>query len=148
MPGPPPKPAAQRRRRNKTTTARTLRPVEGTPEIPPLPSTVGGKRRGWTKLTRAWWQRVWSSPMATEFDASDVDGLYVLAVLIDDFWRAPSADNAKELRLHRQAYGLTPIDRRRLQWEIDRGEAAAESTRERRKPKATAPVTDPRADAG
>jgi hypothetical protein len=30
------------------------------------------------------------------------------------------------LRLQRQLYGLTPLDRRRLQWEIERGEEAAD----------------------
>lgn len=147
--GPAPKPAAQRRRRNKTSTARTLRPVTGEPSTPKLPQRrIGGKPSTWTTQTKRWWDEVWSSPMAGEFDPSDLHGLLILAVLVDVFWRDPCPDNAKELRLHRAAFGLTPIDRRRLQWEIERGEEAAASTAERRTPKAVKAAADPRADAG
>lgn len=151
MPGPTPKPAAKRRRRNVSTTARTLRPVTGTPSIPELPPRrINGKSARWSKPTLDWWERVWASPMAPEFDPSDVDGLFVLAVLVDTFWKDPSPEHAKELRLHRQCFGLEPIARRRLQWEIDRGEGAAERTRERRAPKGVGAAgrVDPRADAG
>jgi hypothetical protein len=81
----------------------------------------------------------------------DVHGLYILAVLVDAFWSEPSASLAAEIRLQRQCFGLTPIDRRRLQWEIDRGEDASERTRKRRATPATGaekndqpPTADPR----
>jgi hypothetical protein len=70
--------------------------------------------------------------MAPEYDASDLHGLVLLAVLVDEFWVEPSKDLAGEIRLQRQCFGLTPIDRRRLQWEIDRGEEAAAETEKRR----------------
>ncbi|MBW1600885.1 hypothetical protein JJV70_01960 [Streptomyces sp. JJ66] len=84
--------------------------------------------------------------MASEFvdGRVDVHGLYMLAVLVDDFWREPSASLAAEIRLQRQCFGLTPIDRRRLQWEIDRGEDASERTRKRR----AAPAPKVKADGG
>jgi hypothetical protein len=70
-------------------------------------------------------------------------------VLEDDFWDADSARERTmlmaEIRLQRQCFGLTPIDRRRLQWEVDRGEAADEQTsrrRQARRPKAA--EEDPR----
>lgn len=151
MPGPVPKPADQRRRRNKAPGARTLRPVSGTPSVPELPPRrVDGKPARWLKPTRDWWDRLWASPMSSEYDDSDLDGLFVLAVLVDNFWRDPTADHAKELRLHRQCFGLEPIARRRLQWEIDRGEEADARTKARRAPKAApAQGADPRrADAG
>ncbi len=70
--------------------------------------------------------------MAPEFDGSDIHGLYLLATLVNAFWIEPSQALAAEIRLQRQCYGLTPIDRRRLQWEIERGEQAEASTQERR----------------
>jgi hypothetical protein len=138
-----PKPAGTRARRNKASTARTLSTVHDV-KAPALPST-----REWHVQTLEWWRDVWASPMAPEYDDSDLHGLYLLAVLVDQFWENPSATLAAEIRLQRQCFGLTPIDRRRLQWEIDRGEEAAGKTRKRReavapKPKPVASDEDPR----
>jgi hypothetical protein len=139
---PIPKPAGTRQRRNKTSTNRQLSVVHDV-QAPKLPT---GPR--WHKQTRAWWRDIWASPMAPEFDSSDVHGLYLLAILVNDFWDAPSKELAGEIRLQRQCYGLTPIDRRRLQWEIDRGDKATESTERRRAAVAAAQVSvvadDPR----
>lgn len=78
--------------------------------------------------------------MADEFLHADTDGLLMLAVLEDAFWKSPDKKLAGEIRLQRQCYGLTPIDRRRLQWEIVRAEKA-----ERTRKKPEAPVAgDPR----
>lgn len=70
--------------------------------------------------------------MADEFLRADTDGLRMLAALVDQFWKDPSTKLASEIRLQRQCYGLTPIDRRRLQWEIVRAEEA-EQKRPRKK---------------
>lgn len=142
MPSPIPKPASTRARRNKASTHRQLEVVHDTP-VPKLPP---GRR--WLKPTRDWWRDVWASPMAPEYDSSDIHGLFMLAVLVDQFWSDPSEKAAAEIRLQRQCFGLTPIDRRRLQWEIDRGDSAAQKTRKRRaagvsKPEAV-PEVDPR----
>ena len=118
---PLPKDSTTRRRRNKSATARTLRVVHNV-EAPELPAKEG--EATWHPQTLAWWSAVWTSPMAPEFDDSDVHGLFVLAVLVEGFWTSPSKELAGEIRLQRQCFGLTPIDRRRLQWEIDRGEEA------------------------
>lgn len=121
-----PKPAATRQRRNKTSTHRRLNVVHDV-TAPRLPTG-----RKWHKQTRAWWRDVWASPMAPEYDSSDVHGLYLLSVLVDDFWHNPTQLLAAEIRLQRQCFGLTPIDRRRLQWEIDRGDKATDATQRRR----------------
>ena len=135
---PTPKPAATRQRRNKVAGMATLRPVADL-ETPELPAHPG---EGWHDLTVRWWDDLWSSPMAPEYDTSDIHGLFMLAVLVDGFWWAPSKELAAEIRLQRQAFGLSPIDRRRLQWEIDRGEQAEESrTKRKTKPR---PAKDPR----
>lgn len=96
----------------------------------------------------AWWADVWRSPMASEYLKVDVRGLYRLAMLEQDFWAAGSRSGrlavAAEIRHAAIAFGLTPIDRRRLQWEVDKGEEAAAKTAKRRAP-APDPAKDPRA---
>jgi hypothetical protein len=82
--------------------------------------------------------------MAPEFTESDVHGLLVLAVLVDEFWVDPSKELAAEIRLQRQCFGLSPLDRRRLQWEIERSEQASEAGRSRRQPPVGKLAEDPR----
>ncbi|HOU22676.1 MAG TPA: hypothetical protein PLN42_00325 [Anaerolineae bacterium] len=60
--------------------------------------------------------------MAEQFLDADKHALYRLAVLVDLFWREPSKELAGEIRLEQQAFGLTPIDRRRLQWSVEQEE--------------------------
>lgn len=137
--GPAPKPAHLRQRRNRKSTAATLEmPPEGERRrAPTLPNPDGRK---WHRLTRAWWRRVWASPMASEYLETDVDGLARLAILVDDFHKATSAKERKELlqeiRLQEARFGLSPVDRSRLQWEIAKSEEA-----ERRRP--PRPVEEP-----
>ena len=131
-----PKDPALRQRRNKVSTRATLSvDVESKRKAPPLP-----KHRQWQRLTRVWWKDVWRSPMAPEFLQSDIHGLYLLAELVDRFWTEPSIQLAVEIRLQRQCFGLTPIDRRRLQWEVERVEAVT------RKQKSALPLRQPADD--
>jgi hypothetical protein len=143
MPGPAPKHPSVRARTNKTSTAATLRTVHDV-QAPTLPTRL------WHEQTRAWWRDVWASPMAPEFDESDHHGLFALAVLVDDFWSTEDLklrkDLAAEIRQQRQCFGLTPIDRRRLQWEIERVDEAQDRGQRRRQaaPKPVAAAADPR----
>src|SRR3989304_3671297 len=119
MSGPIPKPTALRQRRNRVSTGATL-VAEGS-ERQRAPSRP--THRDWQPMTRAWWKDTWRSPMAAEFLRADVHGLYILAELVDAFWTDPEdLKLAAEIRQHRMAFGLTPIDRRRLQWEVERVE--------------------------
>jgi len=93
----------------------------------------------WDPRTRAWWKDVWRSPMAAEYLRCDVHGLYRLAVLLERFWRKPSASLAAEIRLESEAYGLTPTGRRRLRLQIQRAGPAGQN-----RPPAPAPPSDPR----
>lgn len=135
-----PKSAATRRRGNRQVGARTLMAVDGL-KVPALPETREVRRGDetiklpWREEAREWWWNVWTSPMAPEYDESDFDELLILAVLVDEFWRDPTTTKAAEIRLQRQCFGLTPIDRRRLQWETDRGDEA-ETRRKQREAKA------------
>lgn len=142
----PPMPKRNPARRNQSATKSTLHRDHDV-VAPDLPD----RETGWHKLTLDWWQDIWASPMAPEFDSSDIHGLYVLADLVDAFWleESPRARTALagEIRLQRQCFGLTPIDRRRLQWEIERTDEAQDRGAKRRakaSPKQPEPAADPR----
>lgn len=140
-----PKPAAIRQRKNRSSTSAVLS-AEHSVRAPKLPAT-----RVWNPMTVSWWKSIWASPMAPEFLEADTHGLFALAMLEDDFWNSKNPRERVvlmvEIRHQRQCYGLTPIDRRRLQWQVEQGESAAEKTRRRSAPKATpapTPADDPR----
>lgn len=141
--GPAPKPASTRARRNKTTTNATLK-ADASIVAPELPDTQ------WHPMVLDWWRDLWASPMAPEYDDADRHGLFELAMLRNDFWSAETArerkDAAAEIRLQDQRFGLSPIDRRRLQWEIERSEDAVAKGQKRRTSKepSSAPKGDPR----
>jgi hypothetical protein len=131
VPGPPPKDPKLRQRTNRVTTHARLQiaprkrircrrrrnlPIRGEADVPWHPDTIG------------FWREVWASPMAAEFIAADVPGLVLVARLIDRF-NYGDVSLAAEIRLQRQCFGLTPLDRRRLQWEIARGEEAEKRRR-------------------
>ena len=128
MPSPIPKDPKTRQRTNRVPGASNLPPDGSTrPRGPYL-----DRRRKWHSMTRAWWLDVRRSSMASEFVAVDWQGLLMLAELVEAFWRNPTKELASEIRLQRQCFGLTPIDRRRLQWEIGRGEEAERKAERRR----------------
>lgn len=134
MSGTPPKNPKLRQRRNKDVSARVFQDKKPKIDIPELPK----RRRKWREETIAWWKDIWASPMAVEFIKSDIHQLYILADLIDQYWRdvakgkGASSTLATEIRLQRQCFGLTPIDRRRLQWDIEKAEAASAKGQKRR----------------
>jgi hypothetical protein len=145
VPGPAPKPAALRQRRNATSTRAVLRSDVRVvmPELPERRTEDGEPE--WHPLVVLWWRDLWSSPMAPEYHSSDVHGLLLIAQLRDQFWREPTQALAAELRLQQREFGLTPLSRRTLQWEIERAEEAQERGRRRREAAASgAPVGDPR----
>jgi hypothetical protein len=130
-----------RARANRASTAATL--TDGRTAIrPELPD------RDWNPMTVAWWDDLWASPMAAEYHSSDRHGLFILAALVDQFWVAPDAKLAGEIRLQRQAFGLTPYDRRRLEWTIETAEDAKDkgASRRQRQQASTQPdaAKDPR----
>ena len=128
---PTPKEPSLVARRNKTSTRAVLKP-RSNPKIPVLP-----KGTRWHPQVRDWWKRAWSSPMVPEWTESDIDALFMVAKLMQQFWSPESSPNeckalAGEIRQLLTQCGLTPMSRRSLQWEIDRGESAAEATAQRR----------------
>lgn len=115
---PTPKPVGTTQRPPHRRTAATIAVLDPTVKVrtPKLPE------RQWNAQTLAWWKDIWHSPMASEYLKADHHGLYILAVLVDMFWTEPSEKLAAEINRHRQAFGLTPLDRRRLQWTVQRVE--------------------------
>src|SRR5688572_2948826 len=139
MSGPPPKPAHLRQRLNRKAGAGTIEALD-TPEIPDIPNPDA---RVWHKLTLDSWTRAWESPMASQWLPTDVDALGRLALLWDAFYKEPDAKVMAEIRLQEQRFGLSPLDRSRLQWEVNRGE---EAERRRQRPERVKRTgTDPRA---
>ena len=149
MPGPVPKPSALRQRRNRVATRATLPSAEQAAKntVPPLPKRENRSEQ-WHPMVRAWWSAIWKSPMAAEFLTADRQGgLYVLAELYQRRWSATDTKElvavVAEIRQQEIRFGLSPIDRRRLQWEIEKGEQASERTETRKARKAVA-GKDPR----
>lgn len=133
---PLPKPPGLRQRRNREST-RALLPTEAESagaEVPALPE-LGGKAK-WHAMVIRWWESVWKSPMANEYLMADKESLFMLARLHQDFWTAKGRKDrqqaAAEIRQQGVRFGLSPIDRRRLQWEVEKGEQAADRTEKRR----------------
>ena len=150
--GPVGKPGSTRQRAGKTSTNAVLRSqnaidggeVQKGPNLPPHPAGA------WHAMTRKWWKDTWASPMAPEYDESDKHGLFILALLWDDFWAAEHPRDRQaasaEIRLQSLRFGLSPMDRRRLQWEIEKTEEA-QARGKRRKNAGEAPVPAGTAEA-
>jgi hypothetical protein len=120
MPGPPPKPPGQRRRRNKQPKAERL-PVKAGRKAPPLPEA-----ERMLPPTRAWWATVWSAPMAAVYLDADVPALARLATLIDRMNQGESSSRLlSEIRSLEDRFGLSPLARRRLQWEVEQAAAVS-----------------------
>ena len=77
----------------------------------------------WHAQAVKFWRDLWKSPMGPEFVKMDIHGLYRLFILVDQFWKKPDIKLAAEIAREQQAYGLTPLDRRRLEWTIEKAEA-------------------------
>ena len=148
MKGPIPKPLKLRQRRNKVSTAAVLETEAEAAEreVPPLP-----KMGKWHPMVVEWWNAVWTSPIAGEFLEVDKQRLYKIAVLHHEFWKSTNNPKAQmalaaEIRMQEAPMGLSPVDRRRLQWEVAKGEEAEAKTGRIRRNKRLAALskTDPR----
>lgn len=124
MPDPTPKPASQRRRRNSAAAVRL--PVDGPGvKAPKLPAC----KPALLASTKAWWATVWASPMAAVYLDADVPALVRLARLIDmDSRGLADGVTRSEIRQLEDRFGLSPLSRRRLQWEIDQATAPRPSS--------------------
>lgn len=124
--GATPKPPGQRRRTNLGQAQWHQLPGRGREGEPPqLPANPLGRRQ-WKLETEDWWRRIWASPMAVMWEESEVPTLVRLARLMDLSIRGEaSAAELAAITALEDRYGLSPLARRRLQWEIDRAMADA-----------------------
>jgi len=129
MPGPPPKNPKMKQRRNKESTAASLSAVGGISRA--LPKCPEGK---WHPAAVAWWAEVWASPMVHEYTNTDRQELQKLLRLENDFHLAKTPRERlsflAEIRLQRQCFGLTAMDRRRLGWSIEAPKAKKKEAKE------------------
>lgn len=146
--GPAPKDPSTRARGNKTSTRATLAAVEN-PEIPEMPDPMqyvpspfpkGSdlySEPAWYPAVKEWWEAIWSSPMSSEFsEESDKHGLYLGCALLQESINPMNKITERMSALTKfegvvRNYGLNPMARRALQWEIDRGDSADKRTRAR-----------------
>lgn len=123
MPGPKPKPLGMRVRPSHAATRTTIEASMA------ARVSLSGRHE---PETLAWWDVIWSSPISAEWVDADVPGLVALAALVDLYWRAANGDGRDaskflaEIRMQCREFGLTPMARRSLQWEVKRVERASE----------------------
>lgn len=148
-PGPDPKHVTTRSRRNKQSTRATLTaPNLDEVEIPPMPKfytkVFSEEAQDWVKREVPYelqsliaWETWWASPMRQEWTQADYIGLCRLIILENKFWRGEGEHS--EIRLSQKDYGLTPLDRRRLEWTIETSEKAKDEGKKRRARTSPAP---------
>lgn len=140
---PAPKPPGARRRRNAGQSQWQQLPAEG--RAGPIPQPRTGRELG--EIASCYWETLWTSPMAVTFTDADIQPLTRLAVLVDDRARSETGDGLieivesnygggevevvvgkfagdAEIRQLEDRYGVSPLARRRLQWEIRQGDVA------------------------
>lgn len=113
------------------------------PENPKIPAIPNPDARVWHPLTLAAWTHAWESPMASQWLKTDVDALGRLALAWDALYNGVLSA-LPEIRLQEQRFGLSPLDRSRLQWEVERGDSADRKRQQREEP-AKRVSGDPRA---
>lgn len=113
MPGPLPKHQSQRRRRNKANPSAAVLLDAGGRSAPPLPEAV------WSEEIISWWETIWSAPMASQYLDADVASLVRLARLKQSLLSDDVAFGVlAEIRQLEDRFGLSPLARRRLEWQI------------------------------
>jgi hypothetical protein len=143
-----PKPPGARRRRNAGQSQWQELPAEGRKGEIPEPRT----QRKLGEVAERYWDTLWTSPMAVTFTDADIQPLTRLAVLVDDRDRSESGEGLieiiesaytegevevvvgrfvgdGEIRQLEDRYGISPLARRRLQWEIKQGDVVEMPTR-------------------
>jgi hypothetical protein len=131
MPGPVPKDPKIRQHRIKRTSRAVIVNDGDLPEKPArLPACPNDGK--WHPMSKRFWDDVWESPMISEYLPADIHGLFRLLVLVDQFWKKPTTALSSEIRLMGQLFGLSPIDRRRLEWQVVSTEEAKDKHHERR----------------
>lgn len=139
---PPIKPANIRQRTNRKAGASTITEITALQDSP-APKIPNPDGRVWHPLTLVAWAHAWASPMASQWIETDTDALGRLAVLWDSFYTG-AISVMSEIRLQEQRFGLSPLDRSRLQWEVAKGTEAEERQQRRQMSPRRTGTNDPR----
>lgn len=150
MPGPAPKNPATRQRRNKSSTNAKLSLVVDH-EVPPMPDAadwicqitssdgneVPDAPVEWSSAVVTWWESIWSSPMSNEYHDADIHQLYLACFYLQQTLNpylkmSDRLNSSKSYEATIKNFGLTPMSRRSLQWEIERSEEALAKGAKRR----------------
>ena len=112
---PAPKDKDQRVNRHKPKTGEwVVLPKSHDAKPPPLPAV---KNIRWKKADKDWWATIWRSPMASQWQESEVFGLVDLAVLRHEFLEG-DLRLAEKITAKSDKFGLTPKGRKDLRWVI------------------------------
>ncbi|MCV7354484.1 phage terminase small subunit [Mycolicibacterium fluoranthenivorans] len=159
MPGPIAKDPSIRTRRNKTSTRATL-VKKAAPAKPPAEPAATAEQAverktptlpdsiEWYPSVTEWWDDLWTSEPRDQWIDADVHLLFVAAriyqAMLDPATKVTAAKAlAGEFRQIMVQFGLTPMSRRTLQWEITSPEKTSGTTPPAKR---TAPkAADPRA---
>lgn len=118
--GPTPKPDDKRERRNEPTFPAVELERGAAVAAPRLPNA-----RKLLARTKRWYATWAASPQAAQFLGTDWERLQMLALVVDDFFRAtePAARQRllAEIRSQEAKLGGTPEDRLRLRWRLAEG---------------------------
>lgn len=123
-----PKDPELRQRRNKASTAAELA-APGSPELskvktPPLTAQHLGIKGAVKPQAQRWWKEAWRSPMAPRWINTDIEVLYLCALLHHQIAvfagdGKPVASLMSEVRQQEGRLGLDVMSRRRLDWRIE-----------------------------
>ncbi len=117
MPGPNPKDPEKRARANKAASRAVI--VADARVDADIPDMGELEDEDWHPLAVAWWEDIWTSPMSKQYLTADRHSLYRILLMIQEYWRRPNVELSKDIDKAQQAFGLTPLDRRRLEWIIE-----------------------------
>lgn len=99
----------------------------------PAEETEPGFEPEWRQPVIDWWDSIWSSPMASEFVESDVYGLYMGCVYLQESLNpylkvADRIKNAQAWEKVVKDFGLQPSARESLRWQVAQGTQAQNRT--------------------
>jgi hypothetical protein len=118
-----PKPDGQRRRRNAPTHDAISLTRDDVLRGEDLATLTG--RADWSASTLAWFETWRRSPQAQVFEATDWSRLALLAPIVEQHFRRPSAAALGEIRMNEERLGATVVDRVRARMRIEAEETEA-----------------------
>lgn len=99
----------------------------------PIEETDDDFEPEWSPAVVAWWEAIWTSPMSSEFVESDIYGLYMACVYLNEslnpyYKVADRVKNSQAWEATIKNYGLTPTARESLRWQVAQGTQAQNRT--------------------